>query len=87
MTCGTGKPPQGEGGVGKRLPVQKLRVRALPSPPANRTRTILLEADAGTATIGMVLTAGQAATLMFEIGFALEEAARASDGLSRKRSA
>jgi hypothetical protein len=64
----------------KNAPVRQVRVRALPNKEGDDTRMLLLEARVGTDTVPLQLTASEAAELMFEIGFALEEAARAVNG-------
>ena len=45
-------------------------------PTANGGRRITIEARSGRRTAAYQLTAGEAAELMFELGFALEQAAR-----------
>lgn len=69
----------------KSLPAQQVRVRALPNEEGEQGRMLLLEAQVGTSTTMIQLTASEAAELMFEIGFALEEAARMANGLPPRR--
>jgi hypothetical protein len=53
---------------------------ARPRPHAEGGRALIIKARSASQTIEMVLSAGEAAELMFEIGFNLEQAARASRG-------
>lgn len=96
MTGETGRLPKDKGQAGrlslrfdsdpeKNAPVRQVRVRALPNREGDDARMLLLEARVGTSTVLLHLTAGEAAELMFEIGFALEEAARAANGQPLRR--
>lgn len=69
----------------KNAPVRQVRVRALPNREGDDARMLLLEAGIGTDAVPLQLTASEAAELMFEIGFALEEAARAANGQPLRR--
>jgi hypothetical protein len=89
-------PKKGEGRTGRlslrfaseskgNSPAQQVSVRALPHEEGEKDRMLLLEARVGTSTTAMRPTASEAAELMFEIGFALEEAARIANELPPRR--
>lgn len=96
MTGKTGGPPKDKGQAGRlslrfdseserSSPIRQVSVQALPNEEGDDTRMLLLEAHVGTGTVPIQLTASEAAELMFEIGFALEEAARAANGQPPRR--
>lgn len=63
-----------------RGPASGWNLSARPRPQSKGGRALIIKARSSAQTIEMVLSAGEAAELMFEIGFNLEQAARASRG-------
>lgn len=64
-----------------------ISVRALNTSQTTGERTVLVEVRTGDDVIGMALSASEAAELMFELGFALEESARIANGQPPRRPA
>ncbi|MCY1168416.1 hypothetical protein D9M73_84110 [compost metagenome] len=68
----------GKAGERKRLAVDRIQVQAAASPALPTMRTLVLEATTSAGPVEIVLSAGEAATLMFDIGYGLEQAHRLS---------
>ena len=84
MVGATDSPQRKDGGVasiGQRLPNfasarQGWTLHPQSKPRSDGQRAILLEARCASGAIDMLLTAAEAAELMFALGYALEQAAR-----------
>lgn len=64
-----------------------ISARALDTGRTTGERTVLVEVRSGDNAIEMALSAGEAAELMFELGFALEQSARMANGQPPRRPA
>ena len=71
----------------RRSSTRGITVRALDTSRTTGERMLLVEVRTGIDAVEMPLSAGEAAELMFELGFALEEAARLANGQPPRRPA
>jgi hypothetical protein len=63
-----------ESGDRRRVLVDRIDVRAAPAAASSTSRTLIFDATTSAGSVAIILSAGEAAGLMFEIGYALEQA-------------
>jgi hypothetical protein len=63
-----------ESGDRRRVRVNRIDVRPAPSAASSTSRTLIFDASTSAGSVAIILSAGEAAGLMFEIGYALERA-------------
>ncbi|MFA6117470.1 MAG: hypothetical protein WC729_25970 [Sphingomonas sp.] len=63
--------------------VDRIEVRPAPASTPSPSRSVIVAATTSAGSIEIVLSAGEAATLMFEIGHALEQADRLAESGNR----
>ena len=63
-----------DGGDRRRVLVDRIDVRPAPAAASSTSRTLIFDATTSAGSVAIILSAGEAAGLMFEIGFALEQA-------------